>query len=222
MTIDGWRALVALAMYVASGASSVAAEKPVPGTEYLRITAVAPGYTGRDPSDNRWFVYLEGYIDNGATARLEHMLGEEQIRSAIVFLDSPGGHVVEAMALGRAIRERGYATSVGVRVTDAAAPRAGRCYSACPIAYAGGVLRSLEPGAVLGIHRAENSVPVPDEAAFQEVVTGQVNDYLIQMGISIELLAIMSSVPHQAIRELTSDEAVRLGLVNAGGRQPQP
>ncbi|MCJ7453820.1 MAG: hypothetical protein MUO39_15320 [Steroidobacteraceae bacterium] len=222
MKIDRWRALAALVLSIASGAGSAAAEKSVPGTEYLRITAVAPGYTGRDPSDNRWFVYLEGYIDNGATARLEHMLGEQQIRSAVVFFDSPGGHVVEAMALGRAIRKRGFATSVGARVTNAEAPRAGRCYSACPIAYAGGALRSLGPGTVLAIHRAENIVPVPDETAFQKAVTGQVKDYLIQMGISIELLAIMSNVPHRAIRELAPDEAVRLGLVNAGGLQPQP
>jgi hypothetical protein len=222
MKIDRWRALAALVLSIASGAGSAGAEKSVPGTEYLRITAVAPGYAGRDPSDNRWFVYLEGYIDNGATARLEHMLGEEQIQSAVVFFDSPGGHVVAAMALGRAIRERGYLTSVGARMPDAEAPRAGRCYSACPIAYAGGTRRSLVPGSVLGTHRAANRVPVPDEAAFQEVVTGQVRDYLVEMGISPELATIMSAVPHQSIRELSTEEATRLGLVNAGDPRTDP
>ncbi len=222
MKIDRWRALAALMLSIAFGAGFAAAEKPVPGTEYLRITAVAPGYTGRDPSDNRWFVYLEGYIDDGATARLEHMLGEQQIRSAIVFLDSPGGHVIEAMALGREIRARGYATSVGARAPGSAAPRPGRCYSACPIAYAGGIRRSLEPGSVLGTHRAANSVPVPDEAVFQQVVTGQVEDYLVEMGIGPELAAMMSSVPHQSIRELSTEEAIRLGLVNSGGPRTDP
>ena len=221
MCIDPRRAVAALTLLVAWGAASVAAGNPVPGTDfsgtgYLRITAVAPGYAGRDASDGRWFVYLEGYIDTGATARLERVVDKEQVRSAVVYFNSPGGHVVEAMALGRLLRTRRYSTSVGERTPDGAAPRAGRCYSACPIAYAGGVRRSLEPGSVLGIHRAENSVPVPDEPGFQQVVTRQVKDYLVEMGIRGELVTIMSEVPHDAIRELTTDEAVRLDLVNAG------
>jgi hypothetical protein len=220
MYIDPRRAVAALTLVVTFGAASVAAGNPAPGTAlsdtgYLRITAVAPGYAGRDASDGRWFVYLEGYIDTGAAARLERVLDKEQVRSAVVYFDSPGGHVVEAMALGRLLRERRYATSVGARAADGALPGPGRCYSACPIAFAGGVLRLLEPGSVLGVHRAENRVPVPDEPGFQHVVTGQVRDYLAEMGISGELVTIMSAVPNDAIRELTTDEAVRFGLVNA-------
>jgi len=92
-------------------------------------------------------------------------------------------------------------------------PGAGRCYSACPFAYAGGVGRSLEPGSTLGVHRAENRVPVPDESAFQEVVADQVTGYLSEMGVSAGLLTIMSEVPHDSIRELTLEEAERLELV---------
>jgi hypothetical protein len=207
---------------IALSPAAPAAENSLPGTGYLRITAIAPGYAGRSPADDRWFIYLEGYIDNGATARLERVLDAERVRSAVVYFDSPGGHVVEAMALGRALRQRGYSASVGTRAPGSALPQAGRCYSACPIAYAGGASRSLEPGSVIGTHRAANSVPVPDEKAFQEVVTGQVKDYLAQMGIGAELVAMMSGVPHDAIRELTTDEAVRLGLVNARGPWLEP
>ena len=221
MYIDPRRAVAAFTMVVAWGAGSVAAGNPTPGTAlpdtgYLRITAVAPGYAGRDASDGRWFVYLEGYIDTGAAARLERVLDKERVRSAVAYFDSPGGHVVEAMALGRLLRERRYATSIGARAADGALPRPGRCYSACPIAFAGGVLRSLEPGSLLGVHRAENRVPVPDEPGFQHVVNGQVRDYLAEMGISGEIVTIMSAVPGDTIRELTADEAVQFGLVNAG------
>ena len=210
----------AMLLLAACSAAPPAAEKSVPGTyfpEYLRITAVAPGYTGRPATDKRWLIFLDGYIDNGATARLERMLNSEGVRTAVVYFDSPGGHVVEAMALGRTLRKRGYTTSVAVRAADSALPRPGRCYSACPIAYAGGVQRRTEPGSVLGTHRAANSVPVPDEAAFQELVTGQVERYLTEMGISPELVAMMSRVPHQSIRELTPEELVRVGLVNSTG-----
>jgi hypothetical protein len=189
-----------------------AAGASAPGANLLRIAAVAPRYPGRAATDDRWFIYLEGYIDTGATARLERLLDGQRIRSAVVYLDSPGGHVVEAMALGRLLRARGLATSIGARTANVAVSQAGRCYSACPIAYAGGVRRSLEPGSVLGVHRAENSVRVSDESAFQVVVTRQLKDYLAEMGISGELVAIMSEVPHDTIRELTTDEAARLGL----------
>lgn len=205
-----------LMLYMALGTAAVPAEGPAASPGFLRITAVAPGYAGRDASDGRWFVYLEGYIDTGATSRLERALDREQVRSAVVYFNSPGGHLIEAMALGRLLRERRYATSVGARAGNGARPRAGRCYSACPIAYAGGVLRSLQPGSVLGVHRAENSVPVPDEPGFQHVVIGQVKAYLAEMGISGALVTIMSAVPNDGIRELTTDEAVRFGLVNAG------
>jgi hypothetical protein len=217
MLIEPRRSLAALMLSIAWCNTSVAAGKSVPGTEYLRITMEAPGYGGRDAADDRWLVYLEGYIDTGATARLERALDGQRVRSAVVYFDSPGGHVVEAMALGRMLRERRFATGVGVRSPSVALPRAGHCYSACPVAYAGGVRRSLEPGSVLGVHRAENSVPLPDEMAFQHFVSEQTSNYLAEMGISAELVMIMSKVPHDTIRELTADEAVGLGLVHDAG-----
>jgi hypothetical protein len=215
MRIDPRRLLATLVFSIACSRGWAGPVGPALDSEYLHITAVAPRYAGRPASDNRWFIYLQGYIDTGAAARLAQVLDKEHVESAVVYLDSPGGHVVEAMALGRIFRERRYATSVGTRAADGALPRAGRCFSACPIAYAGGLRRSLEPGSVLGIHRAENSVEVPDELAFQHAVSVQVTDYLKAMGISAELVTIMSQVPHDAIRELSPDEDVRLGLVNA-------
>jgi len=58
-------------------------------------------------------------------------------------------------------------------------------------------------------------VPVSDEGAFQGVVSDQTAGYLAEMGISQDLLAIMSEVSHDSIRELTRQEAERLGLLNS-------
>jgi hypothetical protein len=225
MRIDPRHAVAVLALAAVWSGSSAAtptgagpplrADAAAHGPGYLHITAVAPRYAGREASDERWLIYLEGYIDTGAATRFERVLDNEHIRSAVVYFDSPGGHVIDAMALGRVLRKRRFETSVGARTADAASPRAGRCYSACPIAYAGGVHGSLEPGSVLGVHRAENSVPVPDESSFQGVVAGQLRGYLAEMGISRDLVTIMAAVPSNTIRELTTDEAVKLGLVNA-------
>jgi hypothetical protein len=64
------------------------------------------------------------------------------------------------------------------------------------------------------LHRAENRVPVSDEDAFQRVVETQVLEYLAEMGVHAEAASIMGAVPHDQIRDLTVDEAVRLNLLN--------
>jgi hypothetical protein len=182
--------------------------------DHLRIMAIAPGYSGAAPSDDRWTIYLDGFIDAEAARRLAAVIEREQIASAAVYFNSPGGSLVTAMAMGRLLREHGYDTDVGTRADAVGWPKAGVCYSACPFAFAGGVRRSLRSGSVLGVHRAENSVPVPDELAFQHVVSSQATEFLTQMGVSTELLAIMAQVPHDSIRLLTLEEARQFKLSN--------
>jgi hypothetical protein len=209
-------ALCATMLGATGGVSAQDAPAPAPADPgYLHIVAVAPGYQGRAPMDDRWIIYLEGFIDSGAAARLAGLFDRRQIDRAIVFFNSPGGHLVEAMGVGRLLRQRGFDTDVGGRAPDSVLARPGVCYSACPFAYAGGVRRSLEPGSMLGVHRAANNVPVPDDGAFQGVVSDQTAGYLAEMGISQDLLAIMSEVSHDSIRELTREEAERLGLLNS-------
>ncbi len=94
-------ATVLLAAVWLAACSGGAARAPVvtapvpPG--YLGIVAVAPGYVAGPTSGDRWVIYLSGFIDTGATARLEQLLVRRDIRRAIIYLDSPGGHLVEAV-----------------------------------------------------------------------------------------------------------------------------
>jgi hypothetical protein len=126
------------------------------------------------------------------------------------------------MSLGRAIRARAFDTVVGSRSADAITPGPGRCYSACPFAFAGGVRRSLETGSTLGVHRAENRVAVADEAGFQGAVASQATEYLVAMGVSADLVRLMAGVPHDAIREIPAAEASRLRLLTGPVPARQP
>ena len=146
------------------------------------------------------------------------MVERSKIGAATVYLNSPGGHLVEAMHFGREIRARGFDTVVGARSADSVAPRPGLCFSACPFALAGGVRRSLEPGSLLGVHRAANRVPVPDEADFQGTVAGEAREYLTEMGVSVDLVALMAGAPHDSIRDITPSEAGALRLVTSRTR----
>ena len=211
--------LLAAGLLAVMGCGAVGASAPAwPAPEaYLRIVAVAPGYDPAASAPGRWLIYLDGFIDTGAAGRLERLLERQGIGEATVYLNSPGGHLVEAMRLGREIRARGFDTVVAARSADSVAPRPGLCYSACPFAFAGGVRRSLEPGSSLGVHRAANRVPVADEAGFQGTVASQASDYLAEMGVSAGLVALMAGAPHDSIREITPAEAAALYLVTPSG-----
>ena len=184
----------------------------VPAT--LQVVAVPPEYPGRLPGDERWLIYLDGTVDRGATSRVVSLILTEHIAHAVVYLNSPGGSLVTAMQLGRVLREHAFDTRVGTRTTDASRATAGTCHSACPFILAGGVRRSLEAGSAIGLHRAENRVPVRDEDAFQHVVRTQVIEYLAEMGVRAEVASIMAAISHDQIRDLTVDEALQLNLLN--------
>jgi hypothetical protein len=206
------RGTVAGSLVAILGQFLVPVAADIPAT--LQVTAVAPGYPGRAAGDGRWLIYLDGPIDPGAATRLELLIVDEGISRAIVYLNSPGGSLVTAMQLGRAVRAHAFDTRVGTRTADAVGATAGTCHSACPFILAGGVRRSLEDGSQIGLHRAENRVPVSDGSAFQRAVDAQVADYLAEMGLRPEVAAIMSAAAHDQIRNLTTAEARHLKLVN--------
>ncbi len=203
---------LALSGLALSGLITAPAAAEIPAS--LQVVAVAPQYPGRSAGDHRWWIYLDGPIDPGATARVVSLILAERISSAIVFLNSPGGSLVTAMQLGRVLREHAFDTRVGTRTTNVARATAGTCHSACPFVLAGGIERSLETGSAIGLHRAENRVPVSDEGAFQHVVETQVLEYLAEMGVNAEVAHIMGAIPHDQIRDLTVDEALQLNLLN--------
>jgi hypothetical protein len=76
-----------------------------------------------------------------------------------IVLNSPGGSVADALAIGRLIRKRNFATRV----------EAGRyCALACPLIFAGGAERHVDPRGLIGVHQivAVKSAPGglgPDE-----------------------------------------------------------
>ena len=179
-----------------------------------RIEAVPPAGAADGPSDGRWTILLDGYIDALASNRLGALVAQKGITDADVYFNSPGGSLVAGMAIGRLLRQRGYDTHVGKRTADVHELVGGVCYSACPFAYAGGVRRYLEFDSTLAVHRAENRLPLPDGSSFEKLVSRQATEYLLAMGVSPELFKIMSQVPHEVIRGLTREEAERLMLVN--------
>lgn len=202
---------VALGAILATGASAEPADV---SAGFLQIVAISPTTQAADtPAGSQWSIFLDGTIDAGAADRLAGWLAKRDITSAAVYLNSQGGSLVAAMALGRLFRRNGFATVVAARSARDGSVVAGVCYSACPFAFAGGLPRALESGSMLGVHRAGHRVPIPDKSEFQQRVTHDTKFYLAEMGVDERLVGIMSQVPDDAIRLLSVEEAVQLKLV---------
>lgn len=115
----------------------------------------------------------------------------EYIRTVV--LNSPGGSVSDALAMGRLIREKKFATEV----------EAGKyCASSCPLVFAGGVDRRAGEKATIGVHqmtamRSAANGPPRDEMGVAQNISTRCQRYLDDMGVS---LAGHGDAARQAVR----------------------
>jgi len=144
-------------------------------------------------------ITLTGTIAPGDADRIAPRLAE--IAPDVVLLDSPGGSVLDALALGRALRRAGIETEV----RDGAI-----CLSACPWLFAGGTERRAHPGARIGVHQhyfGENTL-LPAFTAVSDIQRGLgiVMRYLDEMGVDARLMEHGLVTPPDAIYLLEPDE----------------
>jgi hypothetical protein len=147
-----------------------------------------------------------------------------------ITLSSNGGSVVGGVQLGREIRRLRLATTAAPKVQawDAKGGRlrtvvaSAPCYSSCVYAFAGGVRREVLDGASLGVHQFSSVRPVgsrPLEADAQ-LTAVFLRAYLIEMGVSGDLLDLAMATPARDMRVLSRAELVALRLQSL--EQPPP
>ena len=98
-----------------------------------------------------------------------------------VELQSPGGWVGEAIRIAEEIERRELATHV-----------VSQCSSACTLAYAGGVRRTLGAGGVLGFHAGSAATGIGDG-------NREFNAYMLYRGIDPQFLLASNAVPPRDI-----------------------
>lgn len=156
-------------------------------------------------------ITVTGQIAPGDADRFAEWLDQTRPAEVRVALDSSGGSVSDALAIGRTIRAAGYATDVGSGAV---------CMSACPYILAGGVERSVDAGGVVGVHQhyfGENTI-LPAFMAVKDVQRGQasVMDYLTEMGVDLRLMSHALRTPPEEINVLSPDLMEELALTNSG------
>ena len=150
-----------------------------------------------------------GTIAPGISEAFAAEVGKRGDYIRTVVLNSPGGSVSDALAMGRLIRERKFATEV----------EAGKyCGSSCPLVFAGGVVRRAGDKAAIGVHQVfAVSPPDPmaprDDMSDAQRISARCQRYLADMGISLQVWVHAMETPHDKLFVFKPDELKSLNLV---------
>ena len=160
----------------------------------------APGPPQRSPEA---MLVIDGII----TADLaERVLAMSDTSLAYVELDSVGGDVQAAILIAERLRRAGSHTHVG---------EGARCFSACPVIYQGGVLRSADPDALFLLHYAVQASDSPGRGHRGSIWgTVLLIEAMIDLGVDP---GIYDQMPGFGDWLLTASQAVELGLVQHVG-----
>jgi len=122
-----------------------------------------------------------------------------------VVLESPGGSVHDALAMGRLIRKKGFSTEV----------QAGKyCASSCPLVFAGGVERRAGKAAAIGVHQISTMGEAqPDEMAAAQRVSAMCQKHLRDMGVDLGVWVHAMETPKTSLYYFKQSELLTLKLV---------
>lgn len=160
---------------------------------------------------------IEGEIEKGDYDRFESLVRKVGVwSSGTVMLGSSGGDLLEAMKIGRLVRELRLSTSTslvvgGVRmdVLGIENPNNSHCSSSCFYIFVGGISRF---GNVLGIHRpylheeTYKSMQVDDAIDASSAIRQLVQSYFEEMGVPASYVDRSFAVASDGIEWLGAEE----------------
>ncbi|MBR1121523.1 hypothetical protein JQ628_08375 [Bradyrhizobium lablabi] len=152
-----------------------------------------------------------GTITPGISRDFAAEVGKRGDYIKTIVLNSPGGSVADAIAIGRLIREKRFSTEV----------EPGKyCASSCPLVFAGGVERRAGDKATIGVHqvaalRSAANGPPRDEMGIAQNISASCQRYLREMGIDLEVWVHAMETPHDRLFIFKPDELKSLNLVTA-------
>ncbi|MGB3864996.1 MAG: hypothetical protein WBA29_05140, partial [Xanthobacteraceae bacterium] len=178
----------------------------------------------------RGWVSATGVITAETPKAFEAFARGHDLAGVTVVLDSTGGSVNDAIALGRKWRALGVLTTVGATVDSpgsatglAAVASDASCESMCVFLLLSGKVRYVPPGARVRVHqiwmgdRAEDARAASYTAQDLMIVErdiGRLAKYTFEMGGTGDLLELALGVPPwEALHELSPAELLRTNVV---------
>ncbi len=231
--IFGGLALVSASLVsVLPGAPASAADNDMRSLP-MQFTLHREGPAQACGKDCKTWVSASGAITPDTPRDFENFVRSRDMRGAVIALDSDGGSVIGALALGRSIRRLGMSTTVGKVADLPAQDGKGKssvlqpdayCGSMCAFVLLGGVERRVPPEAHVLVHQiwlgdrrddpTAATYSAEDLALVQRDI-GRIVDYTTEMSGSNELLTIMLKIPPwEPMYELSRAELRELKLVS--------
>lgn len=157
---------------------------------------------------------LTGTIDPGSAERFAAEIEARGEYVQTIVLDSPGGSVVDALAIGSLIHEKGLATKVAA---------GSLCASSCPIIFASGAARIASNEAAIGVHQIYAAALSSDPQSALRVAGTAMSDaqsttatiigHLTETGVDPALWLHALETPPDRLYYFTPEEMQRLRLV---------
>jgi hypothetical protein len=152
-------------------------------------------------------VLLYGGIESGDAARVDAYLASLADPPDAVAINSPGGGVDAALAIGQIIRDRGLDTHILSGMI---------CLSACPYVLAGGVERQVSRNGAVGLHQHYYDTPgyLPVFFAVEDIQRsqGEAMAFLIAMGVDPAIMVHALTTPPDDIYVLVENELLESGF----------
>jgi hypothetical protein len=225
-TINGWIA----GPYAAATPAEIELDSPAPSLPSMAPGILAPLLPGGDKRQmplpqpdgalarpmtfelvSGGKLMATGAITPGISGSFAAEVGKRGEYIRTVALNSPGGSVADALAMGRLIRDKKFATEV----------EAGKyCASSCSLVFAGGVERRAGDKATIGVHqvaaiRSATGGPPGDEMSVAQNISARCQRYLGDMGISMQVWVHAMETPHDKLFMFKPDELKALNIVTA-------
>jgi len=156
-----------------------------------------------------------GTITPGISDAFAAEVGKRGDYIKTVVLNSPGGSVADALAMGRLIRDKNFATEI----------EPGKyCASSCPLVFAGGVERRVGDRAVIGVHQVaaigQAGGLARDEMNVAQNISARCQRYLGDMGVNLQVWVHAMETPHDKLFVFKPDELKSLNLATAAAAAP--
>jgi hypothetical protein len=184
----------------------------------------------------RTWVSATGAITADTPRDFEAFAKNRKLSGVTIALDSDGGSVLGALALGRSIRRLGMVTTVG-RTVDLGATEGGSkrakllprayCESMCAFVLLAGVERVVPTEASVLVHQIwlgdRRDDPTAANYSAEDLVVvqrdiGRLAQYTVEMGGGIDLLEIALKIPPwEPMRQLSRDELRNMKVLTPDG-----
>lgn len=171
---------------------------------------------------SRHDIFISGRIEDGDYRKFIDILTKNNLTKkelVTVHLDSDGGSMQEALAIGNLISLFEFSTVVDREASDPLKSDPGQCLSACAITFIGGKYRFLGHGSFIGVHQFHFNQPdldPNDAVSVGQILSAELSEFIIKNKVDIQLISVMSLANPEEIFILDSELLSNLNILNHG------